>query len=127
MHSRAVNPSVVELKQRADRDGIVKCFVRPTRSLGLIDVVLRDRRGILTGPREQRKQRPPVFSNRSRCVIGQDRLDEVSIAKELGRNCGVRAGSEQAVISSRCESRDQFPQSRRQGTRPTHHPLREVH
>ena len=94
MHARAVNPSVIELEQRTDRERIIQCFVRPSSRFGTVDVLLRNRRRILTSLRDDREQGPPVFRDRCSGVVGKNRLYEFAITQKLCRNCSVGTRSE---------------------------------
>ena len=88
-HARRVDPVVVELEQRADRDRIVERFVGPTRLAHAIGVVLADRSGIRDHFLDERVERAILVRDRRGLDVVQNTLNEISIAQQLRRDRGV--------------------------------------
>jgi hypothetical protein len=88
-HARRVDPVIVELEQRADRDRVVERFVRPTGLAHAIDIILSDRRGIGDHLLYERVERAIFLWKWRGLDIVQNGLDEISIAEQLRRDRGV--------------------------------------
>ena len=126
MDARRVNPSVVEIKQRAHVDGVIDRFIAPARALRRVHVFLLDliRRAIHFF---DELEQGFIFVRKPRSAeVFQDGEDELAIFEKLRSTCGVRAYSEGAVVSARSEGGYQFAHPCREGRRPAHHALSEI-
>ena len=101
VHTRRIDPSIVEIEQGADRDREVERFVRPARRARDVQIGVRDLRRLVIHLVDESKERLVLFVEARRLQIGQNRVDQRRIAQKFRRNCGVGLHSKRAVIALR--------------------------
>ena len=99
VHTRRIDPAIVEIEQRADGDREIQCFVCPACRAGDFEITLDDFRRIVIDLVDESKQCLVLFVERRRFVVNQDRIDQRGIPEELRRNCGVGLQSKRAVVA----------------------------
>jgi hypothetical protein len=89
MNPGCINPPIVEVEQRANRDNEVQDFVGPARCPNSIEITLSNRRRAGVHVVHESKQRLVPLIELRGFEIGQHTLDERRIAKEFRCNCSV--------------------------------------
>jgi hypothetical protein len=64
VHARRVNPAIVEIEQRADRDGEVERVIRPAGGAGDVEIAFGDRRRLVIHLVDESEQRLVLFVER---------------------------------------------------------------
>jgi hypothetical protein len=118
VHSGGVDPSVVEVEQRAHRDGKVQRLVGPAGGARSVEIGLGDRRRVVVHPIHESKQRLVLVVERRRFEVGQDAFNERGVPKQFRRNCGVGLQSKGTLVSLGGVSCDQLTQPWTERRRP---------
>lgn len=99
VHTRGIDPAIVEIEQRADGDREVEGLVCPPRGANNLEIDVCDPRRIVIDLVDEPKQRLVLLVERRRFVIGEDRIDKSGVSQKLRRNCGVGFQSKRTVIA----------------------------
>jgi hypothetical protein len=97
--ARRIDPAVVEIEQSADRDGVVDDLVIPTHSIKGLHVGGRDGRRLAIDLVDESKQRFLFFTQARSFEIAQDARNQVLIAQQFRRNCGVGLESKRTIVA----------------------------
>jgi len=89
MHAGSVNPAIVEVEQRAHRDGVIDGFVRPAGLVKRLRVVKGDLRRVMVDFADEAKQRLVLFRKPRTLKVLNDAADQIFISQQFRRNCGV--------------------------------------
>jgi hypothetical protein len=125
VHAGGVDPSVVEVEERAHRNGKVQRLVGPAGGARSVEIGLGDRRRVVVHRIHEAKERLVLVVERRRFEIGQDAFNERGVLKQFRRNCGVGFQSKRTLVSLGRVSRNQFTQPRTERRRPPQDLLRE--
>ena len=125
VHARGVDPAVVEVKQRADRDGVVDGFIRPTRGVEWPHILGGDFRRLGIDLVDEAEEHL-LFFGKGRCFqVVQDAPHQFLAPQQFRRNCGVVLRSKRAVVPVRGERGDQLADTGAQRTIAAHDLVRE--
>jgi len=125
VHAGGVDPSVVEVEQRAHRDGKVQCLVGPAGGASPVEIGLGNRGRVVVDRVDEAKERFVLVVERRRFEIGQDAFNERGISKQFRRNCGVGLQSKGTLVPLGGVGRDQLTQPWAERRRPAQDLLRE--
>jgi len=125
MHSRRINPSIVKIEQRANRDREIDCLVRPAHRVQRLHILGRNPRRIMVDFVNKAEQRLLFLRERRAFQILQHAPHQLLAAQQFSRNCGVRLQSKRTVVPVRCVRGDQLPNPRRNWPFLAHDLLRE--
>ena len=125
MHAGSVDPPVVEIEQRAHRDGKVQRFVGPAGGASSVEIGLGDRRRVVVHRIHESKQRLVLVVERRRFEVGQDAFNERGVSKQFRRNCGVGLQSKRTLVSLGGVRCDELTQPWTERRRPAQDLLRE--
>lgn len=112
MNPARVNPAVIEIEQRAYRDGEVDRLVVPAGVVKRNHIVSGDTRRIMIHLRDKAEQRFVFLVERRRFQIVNHSLHQLLALQQFRRNCGVRLQSKRAVVLVGNIRRDQFTNPR---------------
>ena len=99
MDPRRVDPAVVEIEQRTDRDREVQLFIGPAGLSQPLRVFGGQRVRLAVHAFEKPEQQPVLLVQRGGGRVFDNALDERGISEQLRRNCGVGVDSKGALIS----------------------------
>lgn len=98
MNSRCIDPPVVEIEKRADRDGVVNRFIRPPGFVQGLHVFRCDIRGIKIYFCNEPEEGFFTVRESRTLQVAQYTPDQIFAAEQFRCNCSVRFGSEWTVI-----------------------------
>jgi hypothetical protein len=93
-----VDPSIVEIEQRAHSDGEVQLLIAPPALANVIQIGFEDGRRLVIYLVDEPEQRLVPLVETRRFDIPKHVMDEFVITKQFRRNCGVRLESKRAVV-----------------------------
>jgi hypothetical protein len=90
MHSGSINPPVIKIKQRANRDREINGVIGPTHRIQRLHIFSRDLRRIMVDFVNKPEQRLLFLPERGAFQIFQHAPHQFLAAQQFSRNCGVR-------------------------------------
>ena len=126
MHAGSVDPSVIEIEKRANRDGIVDRRVRPAGVVQRRDIGGADVNRVAIHLIDEAQQRLLGFGQRRRFEIFDDGQDQGFVPEQFRRNCGVGLQSKRAIVARGSVGSDEFPQAGADRAGFAHDGLREA-
>lgn len=108
MDATRIDPTIVEIEERADRDGIVDGFVAETGPMKSLDIGRLDGHGVAVHLVDETKQR--LFGRgKQRCFeICENACNQLRTAQQFRRDRSVRFRSKRTSVQVRRVRRDQF-------------------
>jgi hypothetical protein len=108
MHTRRIDPPVVEVEEGANRDSKVEFLVCPLGGARLFEIIGTNTRRVAVDLVEQPEESLVTVVERRRLNVTKDGVDEFSVTKQYRRNCGVRLDSKRTTIALRGVRGDQL-------------------
>lgn len=93
MNSAGVNPAVIEIEQRTDREGVVDRLIGVAHRVQRLDIRRPDVARITIDLGDEAQQGFFGFGQKGRLHVGEDAIDEFPAAQEFRRDRGVRLRS----------------------------------
>jgi hypothetical protein len=121
-----INPAVVEVEERADRNGVVDGGVRPAGLVQRGDIRRSDVNRIAIDFIDETQECLLGFGERRRRDILDDSRDQGFVPEQFRRNCGVRFQSKRAIVACRSVSGNEFAEAGAQRGGFAHDGLREA-
>ena len=98
MHAGGIDPAVVKVKQPAHCDGIEDSLIGPAGAPHLFCIRGRQFIGAMVHFLDEGEEDFLLVAQSCAAEVPQDTLDQVLVAQQLRRNCGVGADSIRAVV-----------------------------
>ena len=124
MHTCSVDPTVIEVEQSADGEGVVEGFVGPAGLPHFLDVREPDLIGLFVNLLYKLEERFLGLRDGRSSIILEDGSYLVGIAEQFRRDRGVGANSNRTLIAAGSEGGNQFSHARRKRRGPAHHLMR---
>jgi hypothetical protein len=124
MHTRSVDPTVIEIEQSADGNGVVEGFVGPAGLPHFLHVFGEDLIGLFVDLLYKLEERFLGLRDGRSSIILEDGSYLAGIAEQFRRDRGVRANSERALVAAGGEGGNEFSHARRKRRGPAHHLMR---
>ena len=112
VNAGGVNPAVIKVEQRADREGVIDRFVRPAYSVKNLHVVGRYFPRPMVRLGDEPKKSLILLGESGLLQIFDCATHQFFAAQQFRRNCGVILGSKRTVVFRGGESRDKLSQAR---------------
>jgi len=119
VHAAGIDPAVVEIEERADRNSEVDRLVGPSQVAERNHVGGGNARRIVIHLVDEAEERLVLFVERRSFEIVQNAPDQVLISQQFRRNCGVRLQSKWTIVAVGSARGDQFAHARAEWRRST--------
>jgi ABC-type phosphonate transport system ATPase subunit len=126
VHAGRIYPPVVEIEQRANRDGEENRVIVPFGFMQRLHVFRRDARRVAIHLVDEPEQRLVTVVQVRLLEVPQHAFDQLLVAQKFRRNCGVRLDSKRAVVAVGRIGRDELSDAWAEGRGPTKDFLREL-
>jgi hypothetical protein len=125
VHAAGIDPAIVKVEQRADRDRVINLLVSPTGLMQRLHIAGGNAWRVLIDLIDEPKQQLFLIAQSGAFQIPDYSLHQVFVSQQFRRDRGVRLQSKRTLILRRGVRRNQLAKSRSQRAGLSHDLLRE--